>query len=156
MGSRSNFTLEALARTGLGISQHSDWQEASPSFCLLLSSLNLFHRLKVNRVLPLHLQHVPQLGLVGELEGGLHDLGRVAADREETVHLSRLVLVSASRCSGKIETAVSIMVKNKLQSGPFWYFYLGQEFGYTTYSLKSHRHILQRGGEKLTKFESWE
>ena len=63
---------------------------------LLIATVDLLCRLKVDRVLP-HLQHVPQVNRVGQLDGGLHDLGGVTAYREKAIHLSCLVLVSGAK-----------------------------------------------------------
>ena len=63
---------------------------------LLIATVDFLCRLKVDRVLP-HLQHVPQVNRVGQLDGGLHDLGGVTAYREKAIHLSCLVLVSGAK-----------------------------------------------------------
>ena len=63
---------------------------------LLIATIDFLCRLKVDRVLP-HLQHVPQVDRVGQLDGGLHDLGGVTTDGEKAIHLSCLVLVSDTK-----------------------------------------------------------
>ena len=63
---------------------------------LLIATVDFLCRLKVDRVLP-HLQHVPQVDRVGQLDGGLHDIGGVTADGEKAIHLSCLVLVSGTK-----------------------------------------------------------
>ena len=63
---------------------------------LLIARVDLLCRLKVDRVLP-HLQHVPQVDRVGQLDSGLHDLGGVTADGEKAINLSCLVLVSGTK-----------------------------------------------------------
>ena len=63
---------------------------------LLIATVDLLCRLKVDRVLP-HLQHVPQVDRVGQLDSGLHDLGSVTADGKKAIHLSCLVLVSGTK-----------------------------------------------------------
>ena len=137
--SRSDFTLEALARAGLGIiSQHSDWQERGFSSCFLTSLLSdqpprppqskpssVFASSACSSARPSWRAR----GWTAWSQRCSGRLGRGCLPLAPGTRICQQVLRENGSCLWRLA------VKNVAIT--YFYLYFGQQFGYITYSLKA-------------------